>query len=221
MPRSVKKGPYVDEKLLKRIRALNEANQKRVIKTWARRSTITPEFVGHTLAVHNGNKFIPVYISENMVGHKLGEFAPTRAITAATPTRERKKVQEFEDNSGLRSIMEAKARAKYVRMSPRKARRVMDLVRGKNVDDALNILHFSGKRAAVPIEKTVRSAVSNMLNNTEAGAKLDPHDLYIKAAYVDGGPIMRRFRAASMGRPMRMRKRFCHITVVVSDTVKQ
>lgn len=78
MPRSVKKGPYVDDKLLKRIEELNKVNQKRVIKTWARRSTITPDFVGHTLAVHNGSKFIPVYISENMVGHKLGEFAPTR-----------------------------------------------------------------------------------------------------------------------------------------------
>ena len=80
MARSLKKGPYVDEKLLKKIRQLNETNQKRVIKTWSRRSTITPEFVGHTLAVHNGNKFIPVYITENMVGHKLGEFAPTRTF---------------------------------------------------------------------------------------------------------------------------------------------
>ena len=78
MPRSVKKGPYIDERLAGRITALNKASQKKVIKTWARRSTITPEFVGHTLAIHNGNKFIPVFISENMVGHKLGEFAPTR-----------------------------------------------------------------------------------------------------------------------------------------------
>jgi small subunit ribosomal protein S19 len=78
MARSVKKGPYVQEALLWRIRVLNEANEKRVFKTWSRRSTVTPEFVGHTIAVHNGNKFIPVYISENMVGHKLGEFAPTR-----------------------------------------------------------------------------------------------------------------------------------------------
>ncbi|MFQ5823441.1 MAG: 30S ribosomal protein S19 [bacterium] len=77
MPRSVKKGPYVDEKLLKRIR---ELKRKKVIKTWARRSTITPEFVGHTLAVHNGNKFVPVFITENMVGHKLGEFSPTRTF---------------------------------------------------------------------------------------------------------------------------------------------
>ncbi|OQX91582.1 MAG: 30S ribosomal protein S19 [candidate division Zixibacteria bacterium 4484_95] len=78
MSRSIKKGPYLDQKLMKKIQALNERGEKRVIKTWARRSTIPPEFVGHTLAIHNGNKFIPVYITENMVGHKLGEFAPTR-----------------------------------------------------------------------------------------------------------------------------------------------
>jgi small subunit ribosomal protein S19 len=78
MGRSVKKGPYVEESLMVKIRALNERNEKKVFKTWSRRSTITPDFVGHTLAVHNGNKFIPVYITENMVGHKLGEFAATR-----------------------------------------------------------------------------------------------------------------------------------------------
>jgi small subunit ribosomal protein S19 len=78
MARSIKKGPYVEESLLTKIRVLNERNEKRVFKTWSRASTITPEFVGHTIAVHNGNKFIPVYVSENMVGHKLGEFAPTR-----------------------------------------------------------------------------------------------------------------------------------------------
>jgi small subunit ribosomal protein S19 len=78
MTRSLKKGPFVDEHLLKKVLALNETREKRVIKTWSRRSTITPEFVGHTIAIHNGNKFIPVYVSENMVGHKLGEFAPTR-----------------------------------------------------------------------------------------------------------------------------------------------
>jgi small subunit ribosomal protein S19 len=78
MTRSLKKGPFVDEHLSKKVMALNESREKRVIKTWSRRSTITPEFVGHTIAIHNGNKFIPVYISENMVGHKLGEFAPTR-----------------------------------------------------------------------------------------------------------------------------------------------
>ena len=80
MARSVKKGPFIDEKLLKKVDALNNSNTKKVIKTWARRSTIPPEFVGHTIAVHNGNKFIPVFITENMVGHKLGEFSPTRTF---------------------------------------------------------------------------------------------------------------------------------------------
>ena len=78
MARSIKKGPYVDAKLFARLEAMNKKNEKRVVRTWARRSTIVPEWVGHTLAVHNGNKFIPIYVTENMVGHKLGEFAPTR-----------------------------------------------------------------------------------------------------------------------------------------------
>ena len=90
MPRSVKKGPYIDIKLEKRIRALNESNQKKIIKTWARACTISPEFVGHTIAVHNGNKMIPVYISENMVGHKLGEFAPTRIFRGHPGTKAEK-----------------------------------------------------------------------------------------------------------------------------------
>ncbi len=80
MARSVKKGPYVDPKLLKQIEAMNRSRDLKVLKTWSRRSTISPEFVGHTLAVHNGKKFVPVYITENMVGHKLGEFSPTRTF---------------------------------------------------------------------------------------------------------------------------------------------
>ena len=80
MPRSLKKGPYVHPKLFKKIDELNRTRDKRVIRTWSRASTISPEFVGHTLAVHNGNKFIPIFVTENMVGHKLGEFAPTRTF---------------------------------------------------------------------------------------------------------------------------------------------
>ena len=94
MTRSVKKGPYVDEKLFGRISLMNKRNDKRVLKTWARRSTIPPEFVGHTLAVHNGNKFIPIYISENMVGHKLGEFAPTRLFRGHSGKTEKKSVRK-------------------------------------------------------------------------------------------------------------------------------
>jgi small subunit ribosomal protein S19 len=78
MGRSLKKGPYVDFRLVKKIEVMNQTTKKSVIKTWARRSTISPDFIGHTFAVHNGNKFIPVFATENMVGHKLGEFAPTR-----------------------------------------------------------------------------------------------------------------------------------------------
>ncbi len=78
MSRSLKKGPFIDFKLEKRVLEMNESGKKSVIKTWSRRSVISPDFVGHTVAVHNGNKFIPVYITENMVGHKLGEFSPTR-----------------------------------------------------------------------------------------------------------------------------------------------
>ena len=89
MGRSVKKGPFVQEALRDKVRAMNDRNEKRVIKTWSRASTVLPDFVGHTFAVHNGNKFIPVYVTENMVGHKLGEFAPTRLFrghTGAKPT---------------------------------------------------------------------------------------------------------------------------------------
>ena len=84
MSRSIKKGPFVDTPLLEKIEAMNAANEKRVIKTWSRRSTVIPEMVGHTMAVHNGRKFIPVYVTENMVGHKLGEFAPTRLFKGHT-----------------------------------------------------------------------------------------------------------------------------------------
>src|SRR3954471_41932 len=84
MGRSVKKGPFVQEALAKKVEAMSAGTQKRVIKTWSRASTVLPEFVGHTFAVHNGNKFIPVYVTENMVGHKLGEFAPTRLFRGHT-----------------------------------------------------------------------------------------------------------------------------------------
>ena len=87
MARSVKKGPFVDQHLLKKIAALNESRQRQVVRTWSRRSTVTPEMVGHTIGVHNGRKFIPVFVSENMVGHKLGEFSPTRTFFAHSGDR--------------------------------------------------------------------------------------------------------------------------------------
>jgi len=80
MARSLKKGPFVDDSLAEKVEKMNQANERKVIKTWSRRSTITPDFVGHTFSVHNGKKFIPVFVTENMVGHKLGEFSPTRTF---------------------------------------------------------------------------------------------------------------------------------------------
>ena len=90
MPRSVKKGPFVDYKLMEKIDKMNQTNQKKIVNTWSRSSTITPEFVGHTIAVHNGNKMIPVFITENMVGHKLGEFSPTRIFRGHPGTKAEK-----------------------------------------------------------------------------------------------------------------------------------
>ena len=89
MSRSLKKGPFVDTPLLEKIEAMNQANEKKVVKTWSRRSTVVPEMVGHTLAVHNGRKFIPVYVTENMVGQKLGEFSPTRQFKGHTTKTEK------------------------------------------------------------------------------------------------------------------------------------
>jgi small subunit ribosomal protein S19 len=89
MGRSLRKGPFIDLHLLEKVEAMNQASEKKVIKTWSRRSTVVPEMVGHTIAVHNGKKFIPVYLTENMVGHKLGEFAPTRLFKGHTTKAEK------------------------------------------------------------------------------------------------------------------------------------
>jgi small subunit ribosomal protein S19 len=89
MARSLKKGPFVDPKLEKKVTAMNSGGKKTAVKTWSRRSMITPDFVGHTFAVHNGNKFIPVYVTENMVGHRLGEFAPTRTFRGHTGNKDK------------------------------------------------------------------------------------------------------------------------------------
>ena len=114
--------------------------------------------------------------------------------------------------------MEARAIARYIRMSPRKARQVVDLVRGKSVEEAINLLHFTPRRASTPVEKLLRSAVANAMNKEDA-SKLDPEDLFIKRIWVDKGPTMRRYNPGPMGRASIIRKRFCHISVVVSDEV--
>jgi large subunit ribosomal protein L22 len=112
--------------------------------------------------------------------------------------------------------MEAKALAKYIRMSPQKLRRVADMIRGKNVVEALNILHFTNKSATEPLEKTLRSAVSNMLN-LDGSSKVDPDELFVKEIRVDKGITLKRFRAAAMGRAVRIRKPTSHILIKVAQ----
>ena len=112
--------------------------------------------------------------------------------------------------------MESRCLAKYVRMSPRKVRVVADLIRGQGVDEALNILHFSPKAASRPLEKALRSAVANLLNDEEA-SKIDSDDLYVKEIRVDGAYTLRRYRAGSMGRASRIRKRTSHILIVIAE----
>ena len=113
--------------------------------------------------------------------------------------------------------MEAVALTKYVRMSPRKVRRVAELIRGHKVDDAINILIFTQKAAAKPLEKTLRSAVANLVNSQEISEKIEPEKLIVKEVRVDGGPMLKRFRAGSMGRVLRIRRRTSHIQVRVAS----
>lgn len=112
--------------------------------------------------------------------------------------------------------MEARATSRYVRQSPRKIRIVLDQVRGKKVGEALNYLHFSPKRASDVLEKTLHSAVNNLMQKTE-NTNIDPEDLKIKSAYVNGGPHLKRFRAASMGRISKLNKQTSHVTIIVTD----
>ena len=215
---------------------MNARNEKKVIKTWSRRSTILPDMIGHTIAVHNGRKFIPVYVTEQMVGHKLGEFAPTRtfkghAVKAALETRggsggapaRRRQRAAAPAGGGARSAegishgqrthssapaIEAVAMARHVRMSPQKVRLVIDLIRGQRAEEALQILRFTKKRAARDVEKILRSAIANAERKAEdAGASLDVDQLYVSSCYVNEGPRWKRLRPAPMGRAFRYQRR--------------
>ena len=190
MPRSLKKGVFVDDHLLEKVLELNAKGEKRLIKTWSRRSTIVPEMVGHTIAVYNGKQHVPVYITENMVGHKLGEFAPTRTYRG-----------------------HGKAIARYVRISPRKVRLVVDLIRGKSLEEARNILRYTNKRGAYFVAKVLESAAANAVNNHD----MLEDRLYVKAAYVDEGPALKRVLPRARGRADIIKKRTSHITVILGE----
>ena len=213
MPRSLKKGPFVDDHLLKKVDVQNEKNTKQVIKTWSRRSTIIPDFIGHTFAVHDGRKHVPVFVTEAMVGHKLGEFAPTRTFKGH--------IKDDRKASAVMSITteypSAVAKARFVRVSATKARRVIDLVRGKSVAEALDILRWAPQAASEPVAKVIASAAANAQNNEG----LDPSTLVVATVYADEGPTAKRIRPRAQGRAFRIRKRTSHITVVVESRPSQ
>ena len=172
MSRSLKKGPYVDAKLLKKIEDMNRSGQKRVIRTWSRASVIFPQMVGHTIAVHDGRRHVPIYITENMVGHRLGEFAPTRTFRGHIVS-ERKRKGEV----GI-MLETVKAKARHIPMSPYKVRRVLNPLRGMAAQAALDALSALPHAAAQPVYKLIRSAVANA---DELGLDID--SLYIVRDY--------------------------------------
>ena len=229
MSRSLKKGPFVDTPLLEKVEGMNKSGDKKVIKTWSRRSTVIPEMVGHTLAVHNGKKFIPVYVTENMVGQKLGEFSPTRTFkghttktekaaqmaAAAGPAAAVRRRWRRREGRGLVMAIEAHATARYVRTSAQKAGLVMDLIRGRDVNKALATLTFTRKAISHDIAKVLRSAIANAQQKDGFGGDIDR--LFVSACYANQGPSMKRIRPAPMGRAFRVVKRTAHLTVRVSE----
>ena len=207
MGRSVKKGPFVQPVLLKRVQEMNKTGEKKIVKTWSRSSTIFPDFVGHTFAVHDGRKHVPVYVTEDMVGHKLGEFAPTRTFrghAGAKTTNQR-------PNGVYR--MEARAYLKYARISPRKVSVVLDLIRNKPVDYAMAVLKHTPKAACEDLEKLLKSAIANAENNHN----MDVSRLYVAECHVSQGPILKRIRPRAQGRAFRIDKKTSHVTLVLKE----
>ena len=208
MPRSLKKGPFVDGHLLKKVDVLNSSGDKKVIKTWSRRSTIIPDMVGHTIAVHDGRRHVPVYVTESMVGHKLGEFAPTWTFRYHAGQEREHGDERHQDERAPRE----RAMHRYCGMSASKARQVLDLIRGQDVQRAAEILTGTEREAAEIIGKVLGSAVANAAHNDQQ----NPEDLYVSACYADEGATMKRWRPRARGRATRIRKRTCHITIIVS-----
>ena len=219
MARSVWKGPFVDGYLLKKADKARGSGRHEVIKIWSRRSTILPQFVGLTFGVYNGQKHVPLQVSEEMVGHKFGEFSPTRTFHGHSSDRKAKRVVRIERVKVMgkpareRALPdnEAKAIARNIRVSPQKLNLVAQLIRGKKVAMALNDLQFSRKRIAVDVKKCLESAIANAENNHD----LDVDDLIVAEAHVGKGLVMKRWASRGRGRSGRILKPFSHLTIVV------
>jgi len=202
MSRSLKKGPFIDPKLLKRIEAMNQKGEKKVLRTWSRASVIFPQMVGHTIAVHDGRRHVPVYITENMVGHRLGELAPTRLF--------RGHMTEKKQEAGMTDI---RAQLRFLPISAQKVRLVIDLVRGKDAVQALELLRFVHNRAAEPVQKMLASAVANAEENF--GVSRD--DLYVAKIFADEAPTRRWRRFGARGRFKPILRRTSHVTVILRE----
>src|SRR5216684_1443267 len=212
--RSVKKGPFIDGHLERKVAAALASGDKRIIRTWSRRSMVVPDMVGLTFAVHNGHKFIPVYCTENMVGHKLGEFSPTRTFHGHAG--DRKGEVKSAGGGRLREgffAMESIARTRHVRISPQKLRLVCELIVGKKIDLALSVLEFTPKRSAKVVSKTLLAAVANARDQQN----VDEDQLYVKRATADTGPTWKRSLARAHMHSTPILKRTSHLTVVVDE----
>ena len=218
MARSVWKGPFIDGFLLKKAEDARKSGRNQVIRTWSRRSTIFPQFVGLTFGVYNGHKFIPVLVTENMIGHKLGEFAPTRTFTAM-PVTSGREGPEMGKQAAPRRLDEIEAQAclRGLRTSPRKLNLVARTIRGKPAATALAELTFSHRRIARDVKKVLEAAIANAENNHQ----LDVDRLYVKEATVGRAFVLKRFHTRGRGRSARVEKYFAHLTVVVRESVEE
>ena len=198
--------------------AASAAKDKRPIKTWSRRSTVLPDFVGLTIAVHNGKQHIPVYVTENMVGHKLGEFALTRTfkghsadkkVAAPRAVRPAEEVRETRDERAMPNSTACACR-------PRRAASSPTWCAASRSRSALNILTFTPKKGAQIIKKVLESAIANAEHNN--GADID--ELKVTSIYVEKGPVLKRFQARAKGRGNRIIKPTCHVFLTVGDGKK-
>jgi large subunit ribosomal protein L22 len=218
MSRSVWKGPFVDGYLLKKAEKAHASERREVIKTWSRRSTILPQFVGLNFQVHNGNKFVPVLISEEKVGHKLGEFAPTRTYYGhGADKSEAEIIMGQAKNPPKQASNEARAVLRMYRSSPQKLNLLAQQIRGLPVQKAIDEMQFSRKRAASDVRKLLKSAVANAENNHD----LDIDSLVVAEAHVGKNLVMKRIRARARGRAARIMKPFSQLTVVLRDTSQE
>ena len=210
MARSVWKGPFVEDSLIKKVEKLKNDPVKKPIKTWSRKSTIIPDFVGVSFLIYNGKKFIPITISEDMVGHKFGEFAPTRQFFGHTPADKKAKLKKIIDSKLVKSVN------KNVRSSTRKLKPILRSIVGKKVDIAIRDLSFSDKRISKDVKKTISSAIANAENNYQ----YDIDKLIVKEAYCGKQVIMKRFRARAKGRAAEIMKPYSNLTIILTEQSK-